>query len=337
MPYELVKIGEFSHKKVFVALKSLGYNIKQAQRLCDKGRLQNSSGALLAKNDIIDGELFMIDYVCEPRGLKPIFECDDFAVFDKPSGLLSHPSGRKSPYNMYDEIWHLYGKQACVAHRLDAQTSGLLLVAKSPQATTKLKELFENRAVFKSYLAYVKGDFCADILVERGDLRKFTKSSLDSEIFREFKQKFEFIKDFKGYFIDKAMKLGGYATALKQKMVIADDGKRALTLIRVLKSAKELNCNASLLECLPLTGRQHQIRLHLFHIKHCILGEPLYGLSKEQTGDLIDNKLSLQERINLTGATRLMLHANELKFIYKSQKYEIKSQTNFNFLSSEIL
>ena len=48
MPYKLVKIGEFSQKKVFVALKSLGYNIKQAQRLCDKGRLQNSSGAPLA-------------------------------------------------------------------------------------------------------------------------------------------------------------------------------------------------------------------------------------------------------------------------------------------------
>lgn len=332
MPYKLVKIGDFSQKKVFSALNSLGYNAKQAQRLCDKGRLQNAFGKTLAKNDFIDGELFMIDYVCEPRGLKPIFECDDFAVFDKPSGILSHPSGRHSPYNIYDEIWHLYGKNACVAHRLDAQTSGLLLVAKNTQATTNLKELFENRAVFKSYLAYVKGDFNASIslLLERGDLDEFNANTLYSAPFNEFKQKFEYIKDFKGYFIDKAMKLGGLATNLKQKMIISNDGKRALTLIRVLKSPCEIGRDASLLECLPLTGRQHQIRLHLFHMEHSILGEPLYGLSKEQASDIIDNKINQNERISLTGAKRLMLHANELKFIYKSKKYEIKSQIAFN-------
>lgn len=334
MPYKLVKIGEFSQKKVFNTLCGLGYSTKQAQRLCDKGRLQNASGKVLAKNDFINGELFMIDYICEPRGLKPIFECDDFAVFDKPSGLLSHPSGRNSPYNMYDEIWHLYGKKACVAHRLDAQTSGLLLIAKNTQATINLKELFENRAIFKSYLAYVKGDFSASIslLLERRDLNEFNENTLYSVEFNEFKQKFEYIKDFKGYFIDKAMKLGGFATNLKQKMIISNDGKRAVTLIRTLKGPQELGCNASLLECLPLTGRQHQIRVHLFHMEHSILGEPLYGLSKEQASDIIDNKISQNERINLTGAKRLMLHANKLKFVYKSKKYEIKSQETFELI-----
>lgn len=334
MPYKLVKIGKFSQKKVFNTLYDLGYSTKQAQRLCDKGRLQNASGKVLAKNDFINGELFMIDYICEPRGLKPIFECDDFAVFDKPSGLLSHPSGRNSPYNMYDEIWHLYGKKACVAHRLDAQTSGLLLIAKNTQATTNLKELFENRAIFKSYLAYVKGDFSASIslLLERRDLNEFNENTLYSVEFNEFKQKFEYIKDFKGYFIDKAMKLGGFATNLKQKMIISNDGKRAVTLIRTLKGPQELGCNASLLECLPLTGRQHQIRVHLFHMEHSILGEPLYGLSKEQASDIIDNKISQNERINLTGAKRLMLHANKLKFVYKSKKYEIKSQETFELI-----
>ena len=331
MPYKLVKIGSFDERPVFSALESLGYSSKIAQRLCDKGRVRDSAGVVLAKNSIINGELFMIDYVCDPKGLKPIFEHDDFAVFDKPSGLLSHPSGRHSPYNMYDEIWHLYGKGACVAHRLDAETSGLLLVAKNTKIATELKSLFENRAVFKSYLAYVRGDFSADLgrAMERGLLKPFNASMLNLAKYCDFKAKSEYLKGFHGYVIDKAMKLGGLATSLKQKMIISDDGKRALTLIRVLKNPNDLNQNASLLECVPLTGRQHQIRLHLFHVEHAILGEMLYGLSRAQAESILDKQISVDERIKLTGANRLMLHANELKFSYKGEQFNIKSQAKF--------
>ncbi|MDY4451886.1 MAG: pseudouridine synthase, partial [Campylobacter sp.] len=170
MGYELVKIGFAKNERVFSALKRLGFSMKKAQNLCDKGRILGSSARTLAKNELFSGELFMIDYVCYPKGLEPVFETDDFAVFDKPSGICSHPNGRNSPYNMYDEIWHLYGREACVAHRLDAETSGLLLVAKTKNSAKELKALFEERKVLKSYLALVRGDlrsaglrqFCAD-------------------------------------------------------------------------------------------------------------------------------------------------------------------------------
>ena len=143
MGYELVKIGFAKNERVFSALKRLGFSMKKAQNLCDKGRILDSNDGILTKNQLFSGELFMIDYVCCPKGLKPVFETDDFAVFEKPSGICSHPNGRNSPYNMYDEIWHLYGREACVAHRLDAETSGLLLVAKSKNSAKELKALFE--------------------------------------------------------------------------------------------------------------------------------------------------------------------------------------------------
>ena len=59
---------------------------------------------------------------------------------------------------MYDEIWSLYGQDACVAHRLDLETSGILIVAKDKDAARELKECFEQRRVMKSYLALVRGD-----------------------------------------------------------------------------------------------------------------------------------------------------------------------------------
>lgn len=314
MGYELVKIGSAQNERVFSALGRLGFDMKKAQNLCDKGRILDSSSQVLAKNQLFCGELFMIDYVCYSRGLKPIFECEDFAVFDKPSGICSHPNGRNSPYNMYDEIWHLYGREACVAHRLDAETSGLLLVAKNKNSAKELKALFEERKVMKSYIALVRGR------LEASELREFRASD-----FSEFSSKLEFLKDFSGFVIDESMSLGGLAGHTKQKMVIDPKGKRAVTLVRILEFAK----NSTLLECYPLTGRQHQIRLHLDSCGHAILGDPLYNLEKSDIERILDNKMDESERIQKTGAKRLMLHAKGLIFDFKGEHYEICSAKEF--------
>lgn len=77
--------------------------------------------------------------------------------------------------------------------------------------------------------------------------------------------------------------------------------------------------DATLVRAVPLTGRQHQIRLHLFHVKHTIVGEPLYGLAKEQIIKILDGEMSETERVNLTGASRLLLHADEIEFNLESK------------------
>ena len=426
MGYEKRSLGVFEGRKIYEILLGLGYDMKSAQRICDKRRIVDANDLNLHKNSVAQGEIFMIDYKCEPRGLKPIFECDEFAAFDKPSGILSHPSGRNSPYNMYDEIWSLYGQDACVAHRLDLETSGVLIVAKDKNAARKLKDCFEQRSVMKRYIALVRGDLrhglrgrlqdaahdgargdraasdldeiCGSKFADEvaslsgilkleharasatsvhGGFRFETLSGGASDKFRsatttgdrggvyvacalttaksvpdtlgvnlkefepakyaKFSEKLKFLEGFEGFVIDAPISPSGEFADIKIRMKIAADGKEAVTLIRPLKYFADID--ASLIECYPLTGRQHQIRLHLFHVEHSILGEPLYGLSRPQVEEILDKKMSETERILTTGAPRLLLHADEICFELGSRRYEIKSKFDaasefYNFAKS---
>ncbi|WP_177386646.1 pseudouridine synthase [uncultured Campylobacter sp.] len=446
MGYEKRSLGSFEGRKIYEILLSLGYDMKSAQRICDKHRVTDAEDQNLHKSSVAHGEIFLIDYKCEPRGLKPIFECDAFAAFDKPSGILSHPSGRNSPYNMYDEIWSLYGQDACVAHRLDLETSGILIVAKDKDAARELKECFEQRRVMKSYLVLVRGDlqsaacngeiencyalgfdeicgskFAGDAvslpdnvsdlrdalalkgagdkfgfnILSNGARRGLWRSTLSggaqvkfksgapigdvgsgSEFdalsygvsdklkpaiamssadnghkpyalsmakslpatstscvnlkkfepakYAKFGEKLKFLKDFEGFVIDAPIAPSDEFANLKIRMKISRDGKEAITLIRPLRYFSDMD--ASLIECYPLTGRQHQIRLHLFAAGAPILGEPLYGLSREQAERILDKKMDETERIRTTGAPRLLLHANVICFKLSGERYEIKSK-----------
>lgn len=432
MGYEKRSLGSFEGRKIYEILLSLGYDMKSAQRICDKHRVTDAEDRNLHKSSVAHGEIFLIDYKCEPRGLKPIFECDAFAAFDKPSGILSHPSGRNSPYNMYDEIWSLYGQDACVAHRLDLETSGILIVAKDKDAARELKECFEQRRVMKSYLALVRGDLrrglrgrlqnvardavsltgsvsdLRDTLALKGAGDKFgfnilsngasrglwcdalsdgarakfnsgaptgdvgsgsefdalscgvgdklkpaiamsspdnghkpcalpaAKSLLTTSTgcvnfkkfepakYAKFSEKLKFLKDFEGFVIDAPIAPSDEFADLKIRMKISRDGKEAITLIRPLRYFSDMD--ASLIECYPLTGRQHQIRLHLFAAGAPILGEPLYGLSREQAEQILDKKMDETERIRTTGAPRLLLHANVICFELGGERYEIKTE-----------
>ena len=407
MGYEKRSLGVFEGRKIYEILLGLGYDMKSAQRICDKRRIVDANDLNLHKNSVAQGQIFMIDYKCEPRGLKPIFECDEFAAFDKPSGILSHPSGRNSPYNMYDEIWSLYGQDACVAHRLDLETSGVLIVTKDKNAARKLKDCFEQRSVMKRYIALVRGDlrhglrgrlqgmardgaredrtvsslsemcgsefaegaasldgarasatsvhggFGSDVLAGgAGD--KFRSATTTGDTggvyeacamttaksvpdtlgvnleefeparYAKFSEKLKFLEGFEGFVIDAPIASSGEFADIKIRMKIAVDGKEAITLIRPLKYFSDID--ASLIECYPLTGRQHQIRLHLFHVEHKILGEPLYGLLLPQVEKILDKKMSETERFLTTGAPRLLLHADEICFKFDGTEYKIKSK-----------
>ena len=262
--------------------------MREAQRLIDKGRLICDGTVVSEKNALLSGEICLIEYETNPRGLKPIFECDKFAVFDKPSGVLSHPSGRHCEYSLNDEIWSLYGREASVAHRLDFETSGLIVVGKDKNAVVNLKKLFENRQVYKSYVALAHGKI--------------------SENLR----------------IDANMDLANDYDDVKMRMRICEDGKSAVTEILPIEYFADID--ATLVRAVPLTGRQHQIRLHLFHVEHKILGEPLYGLSRPQIEKILDKEMSEAERILTTGAPRLLLHSDEICFKFDGVEYKIKSK-----------
>ena len=288
MPYIHKFIAHAKGQKAYEILLQNGYKMREAQRLIDKGRLICDGIVVSEKNALLSGEICLIEYETNPRGLKPIFECDKFAVFDKPSGVLSHPNGRRCEYSLNDEIWSLYGREASVAHRLDCETSGLIVVGKDKNAVVNLKKLFENRQVYKSYVALAQGKISENLRIEAN------------------------------------MDLANDYDDVKMRMQIYEDGKSAVTEILPMEYFADID--ATLVRAIPLTGRQHQIRLHLFHVEHKILGEPLYGLARPQIEKILDKEMSEAERILTTGAPRLLLHSDEICFKFDGVEYKIKSK-----------
>ena len=288
MPYIHKFIAHTEGQKAYEILLQNGYKMREAQRLIDKGRLICDGMVVSEKNALLSGEICLIDYETNPRGLKPIFECDKFAVFDKPSGVLSHPNGRHCEYSLNDEIWSLYGREASVAHRLDCETSGLIVVGKDKNAVVNLKKLFENRQVYKSYVALAQGKISENLRIEAN---------------------MDLVNDYDD---------------VKMRMRIREDGKSAVTEILPIEYFADID--ATLVRAVPLTGRQHQIRLHLFHVEHRILGEPLYGLARPQIGKILDKEMSESERILITGAPRFLLHSDEICFKFDGVEYKIKSK-----------
>jgi 23S rRNA pseudouridine1911/1915/1917 synthase len=192
---------------------------------------------------------------------------------------------------MIDEAQAAYGRDANITHRIDQETSGLLLISKHKESERELKWLFESRAIKKSYLALVHGEFPNTLEVDAPLLRKEDENA-----------------------------------AVRMVVKVHDDGKSSQTGFKRLCYYPELDM--SLVECYPLTGRQHQIRVHLFHVKHPIVGDPIYGQADEDVIRFLDREISPEERIEKSGASRLMLHANQLCFSH-GPEYCINSKDIF--------
>ena len=285
------KIKKFSVKSKVKAFKFLMENfdlpMRDAQRWIDKKRLLLNGEVIMQKSLDISGEIEVIVFEPTTRGLLPIFETRDFAVYDKPSGVLIHPANRFTEYSLTHELKHRYGSGANITHRIDKETSGLVVVAKHKEAEKSIKSLFESRDVKKSYLAYVKGEINTELFIDEPIIKN-----------REFDE-------------------------IKLKVQISQEGKSSQTIVEPLYYHDKLDI--TLIKATPLTGRQHQIRVHMFHVKHPIVGDPIYGVSVKVADDYLNGRLSEEERINLTGASRLMLHANTISFKYKNV-FEIVSK-----------
>ena len=246
----------------------------------------------------IQGPVEMIRFDPQTRGNTPILTARDFLIFDKPSGILVHPNKTQSPYTLLDEIRHHSGQHANAVHRIDQETSGLVIASRHKQAETYLKNAFEQRKIAKTYLAWVDGrideDFAVDAPIRVNQDYSRTKHKV---------------------FVDPAR------------------GKSAKTLFEVIRY--DPTRNATLLRCRPLTGRTHQIRIHLFHVKHPILGDPIYTTTFDVTTAYLEGRLDTQTRRRHTGADRLLLHAQTLEFVYINPWY-IESRVDFVGLKERI-
>ena len=276
--------------KLFLLLmRELGISQNSAQKFIDSGRVVHKGRVISDKAAIVDSEIEVVVFEPQSQGLKPLFVAKDFAIFDKPSGIMVHPRNRKSGYTLIDEARFHFGKDANITHRIDKETSGLVLVSRHKEAEKILKQMFEQKRIQKSYLALVQGVIKKEL------------------------------------FIDAPIAKNQDYSKVKLKVLIDKRGKSAQTIIKPLRYFKD----KTLVEAIPLTGRQHQIRAHLFHIKHPIIGDPIYGVPTDVAIAYLDGKLSLQERIYYTKAPRLMLHANSLHFVYNNTTYHIISKQDW--------
>ena len=272
-------------------MRTLDYTQGQAQRHIAKGRLLIDGVSMTHTGTKVQGNVEMVFFRPKGKGVKPTFQNNHFMIFEKPSGVLVHPNTMATPYSMLDEVRTIAGDNANSTHRIDMETSGLLLASKHKKAENILKTSFEKRTIKKTYLAWVDG--------------KLTEPFTSTE----------------------AIKVNnvGYETT-KHKVFISDEGKASHTDFVPLSYDPELD--ASLVACYPHTGRLHQIRIHLFHVKHPILGDPIYGASYAASDAYLDMLQSDEERLIHHGAPRLMLHAQSLQFTYGS-KFHIESKEDF--------
>ena len=202
--------------------------------------------------------------VAQDIPLRILYEDDDLAVVEKPSGMVVHPAAGNEDGTLVNALLHhlknLSGiggvARPGIVHRLDKDTSGLLLVAKHDAAHVELSRQLKDREMEKHYLAVVEG------------VMKEPSGVVDVPIAR--------------------------SKSNRKRMAVDPDGRPAVTQWHLMEELK----NASLLDVHLITGRTHQIRVHMASLNHPVAGDPIYGF-----------KHGLD-------APRLMLHARSLAFTH---------------------
>lgn len=199
--------------------------------------------------------------------LDVVFVDDHLIILNKPSGLLSVPGRGEDKQDCLIARAQSQWPESLTVHRLDMATSGLMVIARGPETQRKLSHAFEIREVSKSYEAIVSGVLQAQL----------TDSADPAESWQDIQMPL----------------LIDWPNRPKSK-VDWEHGKPSQTQWRVMGSAFD---NATRVELQPITGRTHQLRLHMMAIGHAILGDALYAPPEVQAQ-----------------SSRLLLHARILQF-----------------------
>lgn len=217
----------------------------------------------------------------QPIPLNVVYEDDHLIVVDKPAGLVVHPAPGSPDGTLVNGLLHHCGAQLSgiggvrrpgIVHRIDKETSGLMVVAKSDVAHQGLSTQFADKSVERAYRAVVWG------------MPRPASGEVEGNI--------------------------GRSPANRQKMaVVKRGGKWALTRYKLLRTF--LGGAASLVECRLATGRTHQIRVHMSHVGHTLIGDPVYGSNRNRRRGIPEPL-----RVPLAAFPRQALHAYLLGFTH---------------------
>lgn len=248
--------------------------IKDEKIKINNKKIKPSYKLILEDEIEISDKLFEKEKIeAEDMNLKIIYENEDFAIIDKDENVIVHPAGSivsgtlvngLLDYFGYDNLSHIGGDdRPGIVHRLDKDTTGLMVIAKNNSSYKYLKNLFETRKIDKEYLAICNGIFQK----KSGTIQTFMDRDPNN----------------------------------RRKMAVTNSGRDAISKYEVISE----NNGYSLVKIKILTGRTHQIRVHMTHINHPLLGDPVYGNVK--------HKFNLDHQL---------LHCHKLGFTDKNGIYK---------------
>ena len=231
----------------------------------------------------IDDQVESVQTDAQPEfiPLQVVHEDEAILVLNKPAGLVVHPGAGNPRGTLLNALLHHDAGLASVARagivqRLDKDTSGIMVVARTPEAHTWLVAQLTRRKVRREYRALVSGVITA------------------------------------GGTIDAAL---GRHTSDRKRMAITPGGRNAVTHYRVLERFKAHTYLRVMLE----TGRTHQIRVHLAHIRHPVVGDPVYGRRR-----MIPGGVTAEVRVAIMAFPRQALHASELALVHPVSRKELQ-------------
>ena len=219
-------------------------------------------------------------------------------VVNKPAGLVCHPTKTDGRSSLIARA-RLHLGPDCYPHlinRLDRETSGVILIAKQAEIASALRQLWEQRTVRKQYWAIAHGSIAQDRLLIDAPLGKDETSRVA-------------IKD-----------------------TVRVDGAEAQTEIAVIRRFQRDGQEFTFVQAQPRTGRKHQIRIHLAHLGHPIVGDKIYGLDETLYLDFVVGKLSAEQTRRLLLPFQA-LHARSVEFEFRSERQLFQAEPESWFAS----